>query len=253
MMMKNSLRRTIAVTFSLAMFAMFGTLGLRLITLDQTLRQRRVQPRRDPLGAGSKRAFDVIASGLGLIAISPLMLGVAVAIKLSSPGPVFYLSRRVGRHGRLFGIYKFRTMVVNADKIGPGVTVSNDPRITRIGKLLRSTKLDELPQLINVLRGEMSLVGPRPEDPRYVALYTPEQRAVLNVRPGITSPASLHYHDEQSLLVGADWETQYINEILPAKLAIDLEYAKRPSLQQDIALITDTVKALYTSRVKRIA
>jgi lipopolysaccharide/colanic/teichoic acid biosynthesis glycosyltransferase len=201
----------------------------------------------------SKRAFDVVASALGLIAISPLMIGISIAIKLTSAGPVFYCSRRVGRHGRQFGILKFRTMVVNADKIGPGVTVHDDPRITRIGRLLRRTKLDELPQLINVLRGEMSLVGPRPEDPRYVKLYTDEQRAVLNVAPGITSLASLRYRDEQSLLVGADWETLYVKEIMPAKLAIDLEYVQRPSLQQDIVLITDTLKALYSSRVKRAA
>lgn len=255
-MKKTLLQTTIGFATFLGSLAVVATLMMRLMTPFNSAWLQRSQPRSiklNPLGMASKRAFDIIASALGLIAISPLILGVAITIKLTSAGPVFYCSRRVGRHGRQFGIYKFRTMVVNADKIGPGVTVYDDPRITRIGRLLRRTKLDELPQLINVLRGEMSLVGPRPEDPRYVALYTQEQRAVLNVTPGITSLASLRYRDEQSLLTGTDWETLYVNEIMPAKLAIDLEYAQRPSLSRDIALITGTLKALYTSRMKRAA
>src|SRR5262249_38748568 len=138
--------------------------------------------------------------------------------------------------------------VVNADRLGPKVTVAGDKRITPIGHMLRKSKLDELPQLINVLRGDMSLVGPRPEDPRYVALYTPKQRAVLDVHPGITSPASVHYKDEQALLVGKDWETRYINEIMPAKLAIDLDYAQDPSLMRDISIITQTIVALYMKK-----
>ena len=244
---QSKLTLTISVLTSLGAFALCWTLITRLMTFDNALRLPRTQPvKLNLLGVAAKRVFDIVASTLGLIAVSPLMLGVAIAIKATSAGPVFYSSRRVGRHGRHFGILKFRTMVVDADKIGPRVTVCDDPRITRIGCLLRRTKLDELPQLINVLRGEMSLVGPRPEDPRYVALYTKEQRAVLNVAPGITSPASLRYCDEQSLLTGTDWETLYVKEILPAKLAIDLEYAKRPSLQRDLEVIAGTLKALYT-------
>ena len=123
-----------------------------------------------------------------------------------------------------FRLYKFRRMVSDADKQGPGITATGDSRITRVGRFLRRTKIDELPQLINVLSGDMSLVGPRPEDPRYVTLYTPEQRRVLAVRPGITSAASLAYRHEEQLLAGADWETVYREEVLPAKLAIDLEY-----------------------------
>src|SRR5260221_775002 len=242
---------TVTVRIVLASLVLMIAEGLRFVTLDPTFWQSNGNRRN--LQATLKRAFDIVLSALGLVLVSPLMLLIAIANYLMSPGPIFYRAPRLGLHGRTFYIYKFRTMIVNADKIGPKLTVAGDSRITPIGRILRRTKLDELPQLINVLRGDMSLVGPRPEDPRYVALYTPRQRAVLDVHPGITSPATVHYKDEQSLLVGADWETQYINEILPAKLAIDLEYAKRPSLQQDIALITDTVKALYTSRVKRIA
>jgi lipopolysaccharide/colanic/teichoic acid biosynthesis glycosyltransferase len=254
----SKLALTISVLTSLGAFSLCWALIIRLMAADSAFRLPRSRSqvrslRANLLGLVSKRIFDIVASALGLIVVAPLMLGIAIAIKLTSSGPVFYSSRRVGRHGRHFGILKFRTMVVDADKIGPKVTVCDDPRITRIGCLLRRTKLDELPQLINVLRGEMSLVGPRPEDPRYVALYTKEQRAVLNVAPGITSPASLRFCDEQSLLTGADWETRYVKEILPAKLAIDLEYAKRPSLQRDIEVITGTLKALYTSRVKHAA
>jgi lipopolysaccharide/colanic/teichoic acid biosynthesis glycosyltransferase len=192
-----------------------------------------------------KRLFDVLVSAAALILLSPLFLGVAIAIKLSSPGPVFYRAVRVGRHGVPFKLYKFRSMVVNADKIGAGITTAHDPRITPIGRFLRRTKLDELPQLINVLRGEMSLVGPRPEDPRYVALYTEAQRRVLRVRPGMTSPASVRYRDEQALLSGPDWETRYIQQIMPDKLAIDLQYIERATLLSDLGVIWQTFLALF--------
>ncbi|MFZ1551113.1 MAG: sugar transferase, partial [Anaerolineae bacterium] len=129
---------------------------------------------------------------------------------------------RVGQDGRPFRLYKFRSMIVGTDRQGPGITATGDPRITRVGRFLRRAKLDELPQLINVLLGDMSLVGPRPEDPRYVAFYTPEQRRVLSVHPGITSPASLAYRHEEQLLAGEDWETHYRTRVLPAKLALDL-------------------------------
>jgi lipopolysaccharide/colanic/teichoic acid biosynthesis glycosyltransferase len=135
-------------------------------------------------------------------------------------------------------------MVVGADRIGPGVTTAGDARITPIGRFLRRTKLDELPQLLNVLRGEMSLVGPRPEDPRYVRLYNDEQREVLHARPGITSPASVVYRHEEAALSGTDWETTYINQVMPDKLAIDLAYVRRAGVLQDIAVLWRTVRAV---------
>lgn len=192
-----------------------------------------------------KRLFDVVVSGAGLILLSPLLLALALAVKLGSPGPIFYRANRVGCYGTPFKLLKFRSMVINADRIGPAVTGAADPRITRVGRFLRRTKLDELPQLINVLRGEMSLVGPRPEDPRYVALYTEEQRQVLNVRPGITSPASVAYRNEEAMLVGDDWEKHYVEQIMPAKLAVDLEYARNASLWRDVRVILGTLRALF--------
>ncbi|MBN1680620.1 MAG: sugar transferase [Anaerolineae bacterium] len=195
-----------------------------------------------------KRGFDVVISAVGLVLLSPLLLTIALFIRSGSPGPVLYRARRVGRFGHEFYLYKFRSMVVDADRKGPGITLANDQRITPVGRMLRPTRLDELPQLFNVLRGEMSLVGPRPEDPRYVALYTPEQREVLNVRPGITGLAALEYRHEAALLTGLDWETRYINEIMPAKLAIDLEYVQHATLWQDIRIICRTVFSGKTSR-----
>lgn len=192
-----------------------------------------------------KRAFDLTASLGGLIIFSPLMLAVMLAVKLSSPGPIFHRASRVGRMGVLFTLYKFRSMIVNAEQQGPGITASGDKRITPLGKLLRRTKLDELPQLINVLRGDMSIVGPRPEDPRYVALYTPEQRAVLNVRPGITSLASVRYRNEEQALVGGDWEQTYIQKVMPEKLLIDLQYIQNANLWRDLGIIGQTFIALF--------
>ena len=193
---------------------------------------------------GFRRLLDVIAAAGGLIVFSPLFLLIAVLIKRDSPGPVFYRARRVGKDGHEFRLYKFRSMVADADRQGPGITASGDSRVTRVGLMLRRTKLDELPQLINVLTGDMSLVGPRPEDPRYVALYTDEQRQVLAVRPGVTSAASLTYRDESALLSGENWERHYIQEIMPHKLAIDLDYQARRTLASDLNLIMRTVLAL---------
>ncbi|RMF48817.1 MAG: sugar transferase [Chloroflexota bacterium] len=192
-----------------------------------------------------KRTFDILVSTLALIVLAPVFAVVAIAIKISSPGPIFYRATRVGRYGVPFKLYKFRSMVVDADKIGGGITTAQDSRITPIGRFLRRTKLDELPQLLNVLRGEMSLVGPRPEDPRYVALYTEEQRRVLNVRPGITSPASVRYRNEQALLSGADWEAVYVQQILPNKLAIELQYIERATLLSDLSVLWQTFQALF--------
>jgi lipopolysaccharide/colanic/teichoic acid biosynthesis glycosyltransferase len=192
----------------------------------------------------SKRLFDVVVGTLGLIALLPLLLGIALAIKLTSPGPLFYQATRIGRDGKPFHVYKFRSMVVNADKIGPGVTGAADSRVTPVGRFLRDYKLDELPQLLNVVQGTMSFVGPRPEDPRYVALYTEEQRRVLTVRPGITSLASVTYRDEEAILVGDDWEQKYIHEVMPAKLALDLDYIDKQSLRLDISIILKTLGAI---------
>ena len=173
--------------------------------------------------------------------LSPLFLVIALLIKLSTPGPVFYRAVRIGKDGLPFRLYKFRSMVMGADKSGPGITTAADRRITPVGRFLRKTKLDELPQLINVLRGEMSLVGPRPEDPRYVAYYTPDQRQVLRVRPGITSAASLRYRDESALLTGSDWETTYILCVMPQKLAIELAYLQHRNLLTDLKLVLLTL------------
>jgi lipopolysaccharide/colanic/teichoic acid biosynthesis glycosyltransferase len=191
-----------------------------------------------------KRTMDVVFSLGGLIVLSPIMLIIAAAVALSSPGGVFYRAERVGKDGKVFRLYKFRSMVAGADKAGPAVTVAGDARVTPVGRFLRKTKLDELPQLINVLKGEMSLVGPRPESPKYVALYTEAQRAVLRVRPGITSLASIRYRDEESLLHGADWETRYIEQIMPEKIAIDLEYIASANPWKDVLIILQTFRAI---------
>ncbi len=188
----------------------------------------------------AKRLFDVIASALGLLLLSPLLLAAAVWVWLDSPGPVLFRQRRVGRFGVPFTIHKFRTMRVEP---GAAITVGEDPRITRSGRVLRQTKLDELPQLWDVLRGAMSLVGPRPELPRYVELY-PEalKRVVLAVRPGITDPASLAYSHEADLLAAAaDPEREYRDVILPAKLRLSADYAARASLASDLKLIGRTL------------
>jgi len=188
-----------------------------------------------------KRLFDFVAALIGLIVLSPLFLITSLLIKLISPGPVFHRGERAGLNGKSFRLYKFRTMILNAATLGPGITARNDPRVTAVGRFLRSTKVDELPQLINVLKGDMSLVGPRPEDPRYVAEYTAEQRRVLTVRPGITSPASLVYRDEEKLLSDSDWEKEYRAKILPTKLAIDLAYISNRTILSDLFVIVRTL------------
>lgn len=189
----------------------------------------------------ARRIVDVTGAMAGLAVLSPLLLILSVLIRLDSPGTVLHRSTRVGLEGRPFTLYKFRSMVVGAALRGPAITADQDARVTRIGRMLRRTKLDELPQLVNVLLGDMSLVGPRPEDPRYVALYTPQQRAVLGARPGITSPASLRYRDEEALLTGEEWEDIYVGCILPAKLAIDLDYLGRRTVWSDLGVILVTI------------
>lgn len=192
-----------------------------------------------------KRLFDLlISAGALLLLVLPGLL-LALAIRLDSPGPVFFRQERVGRHGRLFRIHKFRTMREAAEAAGQ-LTVGEDPRITRLGRWLRGHRLDELPQLMDVLRGDMSLVGPRPEVPRYVALYPAELKSlVLSVRPGITDPASLAYrHEAQVLAASADPERTYIEELLPAKLAASAEYARTASLWTDLKVLARSVGVL---------
>jgi lipopolysaccharide/colanic/teichoic acid biosynthesis glycosyltransferase len=188
-----------------------------------------------------KRIFDVVVAAVGLLVLSPLFALVALAIKLTSRGPVFFRQERVGRDFQPFRIYKFRTMVVDAPKLGGQITAGRDPRITSIGHLLRKSKLDELPQLLNVLSGEMSLVGPRPEVPKYVEMFRPQFAEVLSVRPGITDLASVKYRDENEILGEAeDPEAAYVNQVLPDKLALATEYVRRASFWLDVQLIFAT-------------
>jgi lipopolysaccharide/colanic/teichoic acid biosynthesis glycosyltransferase len=201
-----------------------------------------------------KRAFDVTASALALILLSPLLVMIALWIKLGSPGPVFYRGLRVGRYGRDFRIFKFRTMVADAEKLGGSSTADDDPRITRAGRFLRKHKLDELPQLINVLRGEMSLVGPRPEVRRYVDIYSDEERIILSVRPGITDWASLWNSDEGAVLAGSsDPEQEYLEKIRPEKIRLQLEYVRRRSFCTDVAILWTTILAVVLRGIPKAA
>lgn len=188
-----------------------------------------------------KRIFDIIMSSIGLIALSPILLILSILIKIDSKGPVFYRQTRVGKSNKDFRIFKFRTMRPNADKTGLITVGGHDPRVTRSGYYIRKYKLDEFPQLINVLLGDMSLVGPRPEVRKYVNLYNAEQLHVLDVRPGITSLASIRYRNENELLANAtNPDKVYIEKIMPDKLAIDLEYVAKANLWTDIKLIFTT-------------
>lgn len=193
-----------------------------------------------------KRTFDIVASSMGLILIGPLLLVIATLIKVTSPGPVFYRGERVGRFGKDFRIYKFRSMVVNAEAVGGSSTGDNDPRITRVGKLLRKAKLDELPQLLNVIKGEMSFVGPRPEVRKYVDLYTDEERPLLELRPGITDWASIWNSDEGAILADADDPDKAYEELIrPTKLKLQLAYARRHSLWIDAKILCYTFYAIW--------
>ena len=194
-----------------------------------------------------KRLFDITASGLGLLVLSPLFLILAVWIKLDSPGPVFYRQVRVGRGNKDFRLFKFRSMHVGSDKKGLITVGGHDPRVTRSGYYIRKYKLDELPQLINVFIGDMSLVGPRPEVRKYVDLYTPEQLRVLDVRPGITDMASIRYRNENELLEqAADPEQYYRDVVMQDKLRINLEYVADHSFIKDLKIIFMTFKAVVT-------
>jgi lipopolysaccharide/colanic/teichoic acid biosynthesis glycosyltransferase len=194
----------------------------------------------------AKRLFDLLVAGSALVLLSPLLLWVALRIKLDSPGPVFFRQQRVGRHGVPFAIHKFRTMVVDAPARGLPLTVGDDPRITRVGAFLRRTRIDELPQFIDVLQGTMSVVGPRPEVPRYVAVYPPSLRdRVLAVRPGITCPSSLAFIDEaERLAAAADPEREYVEVILPAKLQRAADYAQQATVGSDLGVLWATLRRL---------
>ena len=211
---------------------------------DQPLEIAALLARRRPQLI-AKRAMDIAISAAALCVLWPVFLLIALAIVIDDPGPVFYRQVRVGRGGRPFRIFKFRTMVVDADKKGLSITVGRDSRITRVGAFLRKTKLDELAQLLNVLCGQMSFVGPRPEVPRYVELYTPYQRQVLLVRPGITDYASIAYRNENDRLAGADDpERMYIETIMPDKIELNMKYLREISPLTDVRLILRTVLAV---------
>lgn len=196
-----------------------------------------------------KRLFDILASGCGLLVLSPIFIIVAIWIKLDSQGPVFYRQTRVGRYNKDFRIFKFRSMRVGSDK-GSLVTIGGrDPRVTRSGYFIRKFKIDELPQLINVFTGDMSLVGPRPEVRHYVNYWTPDQMRVLDVRPGITDPASIRFRNENVLLEKAqDPERYYIDVIMQEKIKLYLEYVEKSSFWYDIKLIFQTFKVIITER-----
>lgn len=218
--------------------------------LPQEMRTEEVRPYYDLLRKkqGSllcKRLFDILASLVLLVLLSPVFLVLAIAIKLDSRGPVFYRQVRVTQYGREFRIFKFRTMVQNADRIGSQVTVSGDSRITRVGKVIRSCRLDEVGQLLNVLGGSMSFVGTRPEVPKYVARYTPEMMATLLLPAGVTSEASIRYKDEAELLDKAeDVDETYVQQVLPGKMAYNLASIRRFGLGQELLTMLRTVKAV---------
>lgn len=190
-----------------------------------------------------RRLFDVVVSAAALVVLAPFLAFVALLVKMTSSGPVFYRGRRVGRNGRVFDILKFRTMVNHA--AGPAITRNRDPRVTSLGRLFRRTKIDELPQLINVLRGEMSLLGPRPEAEEYVRLYTDDERRVLSVRPGITSRASLQFRAEEALLDSEHWYEQYVTSVMRAKLRQELHDLDNPSLVSDVRVLLETVLVFF--------
>jgi lipopolysaccharide/colanic/teichoic acid biosynthesis glycosyltransferase len=188
-----------------------------------------------------KRAFDLVAAVLGLVVLSPVMLCLAALIKLESKGPVFYRGTRTGQFGKPFRIFKFRTMVQDAEKRGGPSTALNDPRLTRLGPLLRKYKLDELPQLINVVSGQMSIVGPRPQVERYTAAYTAEQKAILDVRPGLTDYASIEFMDLDKLLGTENVDEKYAREIEPRKNELRIKYVRDHSLATDFRIIARTL------------
>jgi lipopolysaccharide/colanic/teichoic acid biosynthesis glycosyltransferase len=197
-----------------------------------------------------KRTLDFVISGLAILVLSPLLIVVAAAVKAASPGPIFFRQERIGRDFHPFKIYKFRSMIKEAPTKGTAITFGDDPRITRLGRLLRKTKVDELPQLINVLKGDMSLVGPRPEIPKYVEMFRADYEIILQVRPGITDLASIIYRDEAALLGQAqDPEEEYVKRILPEKIRLAKEYVDNASILLDFKIIIQTVLKLLADKL----
>ncbi|WP_338542287.1 sugar transferase [Abiotrophia defectiva] len=224
-------------------------------SLPVELQTEQVRPYYEALAAKRgqlflKRAFDILVSAILLLLLSPILLFFAIWIKLDSPGPVFYRQERVTTYGRIFRIFKFRTMKVDADKMGSLVTLKNDDRITRVGHVIRRYRLDELPQLLNILTGDMSLVGTRPEVAKYVAAYTPEMKATLLLPAGVTSTASILFKDEEELIAkfileGMEVDNIYITKVLPEKMHYNLSYLKNYSFLGDLKLMVRTVLKVF--------
>ena len=224
-------------------------------SLPAELQNEQVRPYFEALAAKRgqlflKRAFDILVSAILLLLLSPILLFFAIWIKLDSPGPVFYRQERVTTYGRIFRIFKFRTMKVDADKMGSLVTLKNDNRITRVGHVIRRYRLDELPQLLNILTGDMSLVGTRPEVAKYVAAYTPEMKATLLLPAGVTSTASILFKDEEELIAkfileGMEVDDIYITKVLPEKMHYNLSYLKNYSFLGDLKLMVRTVLKVF--------
>jgi lipopolysaccharide/colanic/teichoic acid biosynthesis glycosyltransferase len=219
--------------------------------LPQDLQKEEIRPYFEYLQTrkGSlffKRVLDILAAALVLTISSPALILAAIGIKLTSKGPLFYLQKRVGLYGKPFYIYKFRTMVVDADKYGEITVGERDPRITKVGHFLRTSRLDEFPQMLNILKGDMTIIGTRPEVPRYVEKYTDEMKATLLMQPGASGAASIAYRHENEMLNGIeDPEQHYINVILPDKMAINLKYLKKFSLLEDFRLIFSTIGCVF--------
>ena len=224
-------------------------------SLPAELQNEQVRPYYEALAAKRgqlflKRAFDILVSAILLLLLSPILLFFAIWIKLDSPGPVFYRQERVTTYGRIFRIFKFRTMKVDADKMGSLVTLKNDDRITRVGHVIRRYRLDELPQLLNILTGDMSLVGTRPEVAKYVAAYTPEMKATLLLPAGVTSTASILFKDEEELIAkfileGMEVDDIYITKVLPEKMHYNLSYLKNYSFLGALNLMVRTVLKVF--------
>jgi lipopolysaccharide/colanic/teichoic acid biosynthesis glycosyltransferase len=201
--------------------------------------------------SAGKRALDMVVASLALIALWPILLLIAVTVRFSSPGPALFRQERVGRRGRLFQLLKFRSMKEAAERFGPRITCQNDSRIFPVGRILRKWKLDELPQLINVLRGEMSLVGPRPELPEFCATLGRDQRVILELRPGVTSVATLRYRDEERILAtqqSRQLTDYYVNQLYPEKVWLDIEYAKTADFVSDFRILLQTAAAIFVIR-----
>ena len=199
--------------------------------------------------SASKRLLDVTCATLGLISLLPLVMLCALLARIQSPGPITYRAKRVGRGGRIFEMYKFRTMVADAESLGAGLTVYGDSRITRLGRFLRWTKWDEIPQFFNVIKGDMSIIGPRPEAPEYVKYYTENQKQVLQVRPGITGPAQVANRDEEKKLKDqTNPEQYYITQLMPRKLEIDLTYIEKQSVASDLLWLVKTFFVIVFAR-----